>query len=348
MNGPLKQCQQEKCYVTLSKPRDPHMSTNVSKPTDVTRRDGVVSRRLFFLDLGAGRVMSANADGSDLKVLVEEGRKLPDGLAIDAAAGHLYWTNMGNLKANDGSILRSDLDGRHMTTIVPPGGTFTPKQLQVDKVNGNLYWSDREGMRVMRASLDGSNIETLVDTSEGDARPGSDARKWCVGIAVDIVEGKFYWTQKGADNAGEGRVFRANVNIPPGQTAANRKDIELLYEGLPEPIDLELDSQNRMIYWTDRGDPPRGNTVNRAPMDPVSPGVRKEPEIVFTHLMEGIGIALDRKGGRMFITDFAGSVYSANLDGSDQMTLLFAQGNLTGIAYAEIQAQPPGQDSGTA
>ena len=43
----------------------------------------------------------------------------------------------------------------------------------------------------------------------------------------------------------------------------------------------------------------------------------------------------------MFITDFAGSVYSANLDGSDQKTLLFAQGNLTGIAYAEIQAQLP-------
>jgi hypothetical protein len=52
--------------------------------------------------------------------------------------------------------------------------------------------------------------------------------------------------------------------------------------------------------------------------------------------MEGIGLALDRKGSRMFITDFAGSVYSANLDGSDQKTLLFAQGNLTGIAYAEI------------
>ena len=87
------------------------MSANLSKPTDLTRRDSAVSGRLFFLDLAAGRVMSANPDGSNLKVLVEEGRKLPDGLAVDAAAGHLYWTNMGNLKANDGSILRSDLDG---------------------------------------------------------------------------------------------------------------------------------------------------------------------------------------------------------------------------------------------
>jgi DNA-binding beta-propeller fold protein YncE len=291
--------------------------------------------RLFFLDVAGGRVLSANPDGSDLRTIVEEGRKIPDGLVVDSAAGHMYWTNMGNPKANDGSILRSDLDGKNMTTIVAPGGTFTPKQLQLEKKTGKLYWCDREGMRVMRANLDGSNIETLVDTSEGDPRPGPDARKWCVGIAVDAAGGKFYWTQKGDDNAGQGRIFRANIELPRGRTPANRQDIELLYDNLPEPIDLELDVAHRLMYWTDRGDPPRGNTVNRAPMDP-APVARKDPEILFSHLMEGIGLALDLKGGRMFFTDLAGSVYSANLDGSNKKTLLFAEGNLTGIAYAEI------------
>jgi hypothetical protein len=120
------------------------------------------------------------------------------------------------------------------------------------------------------------------------------------------------------------------------QSAANRKDIELLFDGLPEPIDLDLDLANRMMYWTDRGDPPRGNTVNRANMDAAFVENREEPEIVFTHLMEGIGIALDLKGRRMFLTDLAGSVYSASLDGSNRKTLLAAQGNLTGIAYAEL------------
>jgi hypothetical protein len=52
--------------------------------------------------------------------------------------------------------------------------------------------------------------------------------------------------------------------------------------------------------------------------------------------MEGIGIALDLKGGRVFFTDLAGSVYSAGLNGSEKQTVLAAQGNLTGIAYVEI------------
>jgi DNA-binding beta-propeller fold protein YncE len=313
------------------------MSAITSTTSNAGADKSTPSGRLFFLDIGGGRVLSANPDGSDLKTIINEGRKFPDGLVVDAAAGHIYWTNMGNFKKNDGSIFRSDLDGKNLIAIVPPGGTFTPKQVHLEKKSGKLYWSDREGMRVMRANLDGSKVETLVDTSYGDPRPGPDARKWCVGIAVDTEGGKFYWTQKGPDNAGEGRISRANIEIPQGQGPANRTDIELLYESLPEPIDLDLDLANRTLYWTDRGDAPRGNTVNRAPMDPL-PGNHKEPEILFTHLEEGIGLALDLKGGRMFITDFAGSLRSANLDGSNQKTLLFAEGNLTGIAYVELPA----------
>jgi len=293
--------------------------------------------RLYFLDLSAGRVLTSNPDGSDLKTIINEGRKLPDGIVVDVAAGHIYWTNMGNPKANDGTIDRANLDGTNVTNIVPPGKTWTPKQLQLDVKNGKLYWSDREGMRVMRSNLDGANLETLVETGHGDA-DRHDARNWCVGIAVDVQGGKFYWTQKGSDNAGQGRIFRAALEIPKGQTPTNRQDIEVLYDNLPEPIDLDLDLGNRVMYWTDRGDPPRGNTVNRASMDG-APGKRKEPEIVFNHLMEGIGLSLDLANNRMFLTDLGGSVYSASLDGSNKKNIIFAEGNLSGIAYAEIPAR---------
>jgi hypothetical protein len=313
------------------------MSPKASKSKVATPTPKGTAGRIFFLSASSGQVFSANPDGSDLKIIVSEGRRIPDGIVVDTEAGHLYWTNMGNPNANDGSIERADLDGNNAIHIVPNSGTFTPKQLQLDRKNRKLYWSDREGMRIMRANLDGSKIETLVDTSQGDARPGKDLKKWCVGIALDVERGKVYWTQKGPEKAGQGRIFRANLEIPKGQTPANREDIELLYNNLPEPIDLDLDLGNRTMYWTDRGDPPRGNTVNRAPMDAAS-GNRPEPEIVFNHLMEGIGLALDLENGRMFVTDLAGSVYSANLDGSNKKPVVFAQGNLTGIAYAEIPA----------
>jgi len=296
-----------------------------SKNSSVVARSG----RLFVLELSGDRIHSMNPDGSDRKTIVTNCR-LPDGIAVDVAAGYIYWTNMGVPNLEDGSIERADLNGKNRKVIVPQGGTYTPKQLHLDKENGKLYWGDREGMRVMRANLDGSQVETLVEAGRGD-KDRRDQTRWCVGITIDPKLRKFYWTQKGPDDAGLGRIFRANIDTPKGESPANRSDIEVLFDQLPEPIDLELDLENRVLYWTDRGDPPRGNTVNRAPIDK-----QAVPEILITHLMEGIGIALDVSGNRMFVTDFAGSVYSADLDGKNERNFLYAQGNLTGIAYAEI------------
>jgi len=177
-------------------------------------------------------------------------------------------------------------------------------------------------------------METLVQTGSGDA-DRLDATNWCVGITLDHKREQIYWTQKGPDNSERGRILRANIDIPNGETATNRSDIEVWFDHLPEPIDLELDLVHRVMYWTDRGDPPRGNTVNRASVD-TRPDA---PEIVFTHLMEGIGISLDVPNDRMFMTDLAGSLYTSKLDGSETRTLAGAQGNLTGVQYVELSAK---------
>ncbi|WP_407185245.1 3-hydroxyacyl-CoA dehydrogenase [Bradyrhizobium centrosematis] len=286
--------------------------------------------RIFFLEVSTNRIQAMDPDGSNRKVIVTD-CQLPDGLAIDVRAGHVYWTNMGSaIDVNDGSIERADIDGRARTVIVPRGATFTPKQIQLDQKNAKLYWCDREGMRVMRCNLDGSEIETLIEAGRGEVDRW-DATRWCIGITIDTERQQMYWTQKGPENAGRGRIFRANTDIPNGEEPANRSDVELLYGGLPEPIHLEFDQSNRVLYWTDRGDPPRGNTVNRA-----RPDTDCGPEILITHLMEGIGIALNVPGNEMFVTDLAGSIYSADLDGKNKRNLLWSQGNFTGIAFAEI------------
>jgi hypothetical protein len=302
----------------------------MSEAVQKNDRSADVVSRLFVLELNAGRIHTMNTDGSDRKTIVSDCH-LPDGIVVDAEAGHIYWTNMGIPNLNDGSVERADLDGNNRKTIVAQGVTHTPKQIILDKKGDKLYWCDREGMRIMRCNLDGSKLETLIESGRGEA-DSRDPTRWCVGLTIDPKFGHIYWTQKGPDNAGLGRLFRANVEIPAGQTAATRTDIEIFFDRLPEPIDVELDHKNRVLYWTDRGDPPRGNTVNRASID----NKPAEPEIVVTHLMEGIGIALDIPNDRMFVTDFAGSIYSARLNGSGERNFLFAQGNLTGIAYAEI------------
>ncbi|MFK0022680.1 YncE family protein [Streptomyces sp. NPDC090798] len=289
--------------------------------------------RLFVLEASSGgRLFSVNPDGSDKKVIVT-GCRIPDGVAVDVRAGHIYWTNMGRPPENDGSIERVDLDGGNRTTIVPSGVTHTPKQLHFEAAGGKLYWGDREGMRVMRCDLDGGNVETLVQTGQGED-DRRDETRWCVGVAVDPVGGHLYWTQKGPSDAGLGKILRAGIDLPAGESAAERGDIEVLFEGLPEPIDLELDLTERTLYWTDRGDPPRGNSVNRSPID--APEGQRTPEILLTHLMEGIGLALDPDDGRMYVTDLAGNVYAADLNGSNQREILFLQGNLTGIARAQL------------
>lgn len=213
-------------------------------------------RRLFFLEVSTNRIQAMKPDGSDRKVIVTD-CQLPDGVAIDVHAGHIYWTNMGSgVAVNDGSIERADIDGTARRVIVPRGATFTPKQIQLDRRCGKLYWSDREGMRVMRCNLDGSKIETLIEAGRGEV-DRRDPTRWCIGVTIDIERRQLYWTQKGPDNAGLGRILRANIDIPDGESPANRSDIEVLFDGLPEPIHLELDLANGVLYWTDRGDPPR-------------------------------------------------------------------------------------------
>src|SRR5258708_29796110 len=99
------------------------MALQTSKSNIAETATQAKKAQLFFLSASSGQVFSANPDGSDLKVIVSEGRRLPDGIVVDVEAGHLYWTNMGNPTANDGSIERSHFDGSTATHIVPPRAT---------------------------------------------------------------------------------------------------------------------------------------------------------------------------------------------------------------------------------
>ena len=166
-----------------------------SLPGVSLRADDPTPGRLFFLDLRGGRVISAAPDGSDVKVLGSGRSGIPDGIAVDTERGHIYWTIMGKAAVDDGLIERSDLDGGRLTTIVPAGGTFTPKQLKLDPVHRKLYWSDREGMRVMRATMAAiqPHLPVLLDAKRGDMGPTAEAyaraKELCPGERIEHISG---------------------------------------------------------------------------------------------------------------------------------------------------------------
>jgi hypothetical protein len=300
----------------------------------MAKKKGPSTARLIVLDGLKGKMHVFDTEGNLLRTLVETTGGNPDGVAIDLFRRHIYWTNMGeHWDQNDGFIERIDFNGTNRTMIVPKGGTTTPKQLELDLTNGLIYWCDREGMRVMRSNMDGSAICALVVSGLGK-EDQKDETKHCVGIAIDHHRRYIYWTQKGAPNSGTGRILRAGIDLPNGEGPVNRTDIEVVLDQLPEPIDLEIDADGEWLYWTDRGDPPKGNTLNRVYIadDHKSDDM---VEILDGDLKEGIGLALDKKNNRAFVTDLGANIYQFSLDGMERKLLYQGEDGqgFTGIVY---------------
>ncbi|KAL1865753.1 hypothetical protein Plec18167_009295 [Paecilomyces lecythidis] len=285
-------------------------------------------RKIIALDIGlsaetpsttSGEILELTTDGKIQRVLVKN-QSLPDGIDIDYENGRMFWTCMGVPGKNDGAVYSACLDGSDVKTIVAPGGANTPKQLALDRSAKKVYFCDREGLRVLRCNYDGSDIETLIQN--GDWKNDEDrenALKWCVGITVSPKLGKFYWTQKGISKSGKGRIFCANIQTPPNQSAESRDDVECIFSGLPEPIDLEMDETSRTLYWTDRGEVPLGNALFRAKLDingsPTNLTSSRKYEMITRHLKEAIGLKLDLENRCVYLTDLGGNIYRCDLEG---------------------------------
>ncbi|KAF5020541.1 hypothetical protein F66182_7440 [Fusarium sp. NRRL 66182] len=291
--------------------------------------------RLYILDTNLsnfphpnGRILSCHTDGTELRTIFDQVTAMPDGITIDHSNGFMYWTNMGpTFKCNDGSIQRSRLDGSERTTIVRTGctGVHTPKQITLAPQSQKLYWCDREGMKVMRCNLDGSGVEVLVSTGS-TTKDRKDPCRWSVGITVDETKRYFYWSQKGPSKGNQGRILRARMDDP--------SQVEVVFDKLPEPIDLEMEEASQMLYWTDRGDPPTGNSLNRQCVGGSCTDDRPRREILARRLHETIGLALDKHGSVAYVTDLAGGVYAIDLEKKTKAVLFPELGDITGIALA--------------
>ncbi|GAB3325744.1 hypothetical protein GCM10027451_50720 [Geodermatophilus aquaeductus] len=297
----------------------------------------VRSRTIYRISLPDGRVQT----------LHDAAGPAPDGVAVDEADGRAYWTTMGagrrmpaaddgfDFSSRNGGVHSVSLDGTDATDVLAAGEITTGKQLTL--ADGVLYWSDREGCRVSCVRVDGTDRTDLVVNTLDD--------EWlnaCVGVAVDTARGHLYWSQKGPADGGKGRILRAGLRIPEGETADARSDVEVLWDGLPEPIDLEIAGDT--LYWTDRGAPPEGNTLNRAPLPPAG-AAGEPPQILASGFHEAIGLAVDQDAGITYVTDLGGRICAVPIPADDATpdpapprVIAHLAEPLTGVAGIESEA----------
>jgi 3-hydroxyacyl-CoA dehydrogenase len=315
-----------------------------AEPTTTTKSK---EPTLYFLDVGlgsnvpsstklatAGKLMTASANGTNIRELLGS-QAMPDGIDICPTTQRLFWTNMGSQPStNSGSIHSISLDGTSPQAVLPIGEIHTPKQLTIDHVHKKLYICDREGMRIHRCDFSGANHEILYQAGDHRTSDVDDQTRWCVGIAVDDSSGKIYWSQKGGSKSSQGRIFRANMDLLAGESASTRTDIEVLFSKLPEPIDLEFESDTQMLWWTDRGEYPEGNTLNKAFVGG-DKAQDMQVQIVARHFHEAIGLKLDSVNRHVYVTDLGGAVYRVDMDGSGKKEkIVETDSAYTGIALA--------------
>ena len=295
---------------------------------------------LYVLAIRTGRILEVDIATGESGAFLERVGRAPDGIVV---ADRVYWTTMGkptvldeallaagereralDYSARNGGVHAVGLDGTGRVDVVPEGGITTGKQLAL--AEGWLYWGDREGFKVSRVRTDGTGLEDLV-VNDG----AGEVADWCVGVAVDGDD--LYWTQKGPSDGGRGRILRSRISLGPSG------EREVLWDDLPEPIDLEVHDGH--LYWTDRGAPPYGNTLNRAPLpEPGATGAA--PEILADGFREAIGLAVDSAAGVVYVADLSGTIRVVPLPGSSAQERVLADIGepLTGIAGVRKDIRP--------
>lgn len=263
-----------------------------------------------------GRIQQANLDGTEAQTVVDGLSRL-NGIALDRNERKVYWVEHG-----DDKIQRASFDGSNVEDIVTSGLSY-PFAIAVDAVAGKIYWTDVGGpspVDIKRANLDGSDVENLIDVAGG---------VW--GVALDAAAGRMYWA-----NSGEGKIQRANLEIPKGQTMETRTDIEDLVTGLDGLIDdIALDLSAGKMYWLRYGS--GSGVIERANLDGTN------VEQVHEGFGHGEGIALDPLAGQIYWTDHSRQrIRRVDMDGSTSEQLV-VQNNLRGIAL-DLTCEAGGAD----
>ncbi len=225
-----------------------------------------------------------NLDGSGGGDLTTTGATVndPEGVALDPAAGKIYWANHGN-----SSISYANLDGSGGGDLNTTGATVSyPIGVALDPAAGKIYWANIIANKISYANLDGSGGGDLVTTGAAVQEPE--------GVALDPAAGKIYWA-----NTGGKSISYANLNGTGGS------NLNTIGATVNQPLGVALDPAAGTIYWLNFE-----NSISYANLN--GTGGRD----LITKQVEAWGVALDPAAGRIYWADANGSnsISYADLD----------------------------------
>lgn len=175
-------------------------------------------RAINALDLVGGganaRTVVSNADG-------------PSGIAVDAAAGRMYWAD-GDAP---GTIRYARLDGTHRRVLRITGAVVdTPVGLTLDPRSGTLYWGNDTGDSIQYARTDGSGGGTLVALTP-PADPTSPV--------VDPVSNRIYWADYSDGTFGSARLDGSDIRkVTPGCRDRDQQGQTVLVDAATDTVYL--------------------------------------------------------------------------------------------------------------
>lgn len=248
---------------------------------------------LIWGNAGAGTLSYANLDGSgggDLGLggaTVEE----PMGVAVDAAAGRIYW-----IEDPADAIKFANLDGGgSVGTLTTTGTELSGGQgLSLDKAAGRIYWDSNE--KVWFANLDGSG--------GGEIPAGGATLAGPQGVAPDPANGRIYWA-----NVGGSMVPVSSARL---DGSGEGEDIEGGAASTSLPSGLALDPIAERVYWTAFF----GDAIGVAGLD--GSGGQNLPTGEAT-IVRPQGLAIDPIGGKAYWTNWETNgpqIGYTSLDGS--------------------------------
>ncbi|MEL6560659.1 MAG: PKD domain-containing protein [Bacteroidota bacterium] len=157
----------------------------------------IPNNKVYVADRGSGvnAIWEVDLTNNSANILYDNAThglgELPVGL--DLYNGNLYITCVG---IDGEAVWVGNIDGTGVTRIIDFSAGGFGYGIAVDPGNEKIYFDNSDTGQIMRSDLDGSNIESIIDTENR-----------VYGITIDNANNKFYWTERNS-----GSVFMTNLD----------------------------------------------------------------------------------------------------------------------------------------